>query len=189
MPKRDSDEMEISPITEPTPADRRPVVKVMPIVGDDRPRPELPRYMSSLAAGIDLRACLERSIDLEPREFRIIPTGLRMAIPKGYEGQVRPRSGLAAKFGVTVLNSPGTIDADYRGEVGVILINLGSESYTIENGDRIAQLVISPVVQAELIEADSLDDTERGVGGFGSTGISGAYRKRCTDGRHHCGQT
>lgn len=181
MPKRDNDE---------TCADkRRPVVKVMPVVGDDRPCPETPGYMSPLAAGIDLQACLKESIELEPGKFRIIPTGLRMAIPEGYEGQVRPRSGLAARFGVTVLNSPGTIDADYRGEVGVILINLGSESYTIANGDRIAQLVIAPVVQAKLVESDSLDDTERGEGGFGSTGISGAFRKRCTDGRRHCSQT
>lgn len=181
VPKRDNDKACLS--------NQRPVVKIMRIVSDDRPRPELPRYMSSLAAGIDLQACLKSNIDLKPGESGIIPTGLRMAIPEGYEGQVRPRSGLAAKFGVTVLNSPGTIDADYRGEVGVILINLGSEPYTIANGDRIAQLVIAPVIQAELVEADSLDDTERGEGGFGSTGISGAHGKRCTDGRRHCSQT
>jgi len=138
--------------------------------------------MSGSAAGIDLMACLEDNVELAPGEYRMIPTGLKMAIPEGYEGQVRPRSGLAAKFGITVLNSPGTIDADYRGEIGVILINHGFEPYTIANGDRIAQLVIAPVVKVELLETAELDETERGEGGFGSTGVSDGDGKRCTDG-------
>lgn len=162
--------------------DSRPVVRVMPVIDERRPCPSLPGYMSGSAAGIDLMACLEDKVELAPGEYRMIPTGLKMAIPEGYEGQVRPRSGLAAKFGITVLNSPGTIDADYRGEIGVILINHGFEPYTIANGDRIAQLVIAPVVKVELLETAELDETERGEGGFGSTGVSDGDGKRCTDG-------
>ena len=108
---------------------------------------------------------------LEPFERKLIPTGLKLAIPQGYEGQVRPRSGLALKHGITTLNSPGTIDSDYRGEVKVLLVNLGSAPVVINSGDRIAQLVIAPVVQAELEEVDELDDTSRGDGGFGHTGV------------------
>ncbi|MFP5448255.1 MAG: dUTP diphosphatase [Alphaproteobacteria bacterium] len=134
----------------------------------------LPAYETALAAGMDLRAAVaeDEPIVLRPMERAMIPTGLAMALPPGFEGQVRPRSGLAAKFGITCLNSPGTVDADYRGEMKVILINLGEEDFTIRRGDRIAQLVIAPVIQAAWEEADSLDETARGAGGFGSTGAS-----------------
>lgn len=131
----------------------------------------LPRYESELAAGIDLPACIDEPVTLAPGERRLIPTGLKLAIPAGYEGQVRPRSGLALKHGITVLNSPGTIDADYRGELGVILINLGEKHFEIERGMRIAQLVFARVEQAELVPVATLDDTERGAGGFGHSGV------------------
>lgn len=132
----------------------------------------LPAYETALAAGMDLRAAVEEDapVVLRPMERTMTPTGLAFALPPGYEAQVRPRSGLAAKAGVTCLNTPGTIDADYRGEVKVILINLGEEDFTIRRGDRIAQLVIAPVVQAAWAEVDDLDATARGAGGFGSTG-------------------
>ena len=136
---------------------------------EDRVR--LPEYESPGAAGIDLRAFLESEISLKPLEWAKIPTGLFIEIPQNYEAQVRPRSGLAARYGVTVLNAPGTIDPDYRGEVEVILVNFGKEPFTVKDGDRIAQMVISPLVRAELSEAGSLSETERGAGGFGSTGI------------------
>lgn len=132
----------------------------------------LPAYQSELAAGLDLLAAVETPQILDPGKRALIPTGLAMALPAGFEGQVRPRSGLAAKNGVTVLNTPGTVDADYRGEVKVILINLGEEPFTIERGSRIAQLVIAPVLQAELVEVETLSETQRGAGGFGSTGTS-----------------
>lgn len=119
---------------------------------------------------MDLRAHLSEPMDLSPGERALVPTGLRLQIPPGYEGQVRPRSGLALKRGLTVLNSPGTIDADYRGDVGVILINHSHEDQRIEPGDRIAQIIFAPVTRAELDEVDKLDDTERHAGGFGSTG-------------------
>ena len=131
----------------------------------------LPHYGSDEAAGADLRACLDEPMTLKPGERALVPTGLRMAIPAGYEAQVRPRSGLATKKGITVLNTPGTIDSDYRGDVMVILINLGQESVVLERGDRIAQLVIAPVTRGEFQFVESLDDTQRGSGGFGSTGI------------------
>ena len=131
---------------------------------------DLPKYETVQSAGMDLRAFIEKDIYLEPMERKIIPTGIYMALEAGYEAQVRPRSGLAAKKGITVLNAPGTVDADYRGEVGVILINLSNERFQISNGDRIAQLVIAPYVQAEWVSTDELDSTERGSGGFGSTG-------------------
>ena len=133
----------------------------------------LPAYETEHAAGMDLRAAVpdDEPLVLKPGARFPVPTGLSMAIPVGFEGQVRPRSGLAAKQGVTCLNTPGTIDADYRGEVKVILINLGQEPVTIRRGDRIAQLVIAPVVQAEWEEVDALDETARGAGGFGSTGV------------------
>lgn len=132
----------------------------------------LPAYQSELAAGLDLLAAVEAPVTLAPGERALVPTGLAMALPAGYEAQVRPRSGLAAKNGVTVLNTPGTIDADYRGEVKVILINLGQEPFRIGRGDRIAQMVIAPVLQASLQEVDVLSETARGTGGFGSTGKS-----------------
>ena len=130
----------------------------------------LPHYETIASAGMDLRAHLENDIVLSPMERVIIPTGLFMELPVGYEAQVRPRSGLAAKHGLTVLNSPGTVDADYRGEIGVILVNLSNTAFTIKNGERIAQMVIAKHDRAEWEEVQSLSDTSRGTGGFGSTG-------------------
>lgn len=130
----------------------------------------LPHYASLHAAGMDLRAAIQEDIVLEPMARALIPTGFAMALPQGYEAQVRPRSGLALKKGITVLNSPGTIDADYRGEVGVILINLGQEDFCIQRGERIAQMVFAAVQSITWLEVDSLSDTERGSGGFGSSG-------------------
>lgn len=132
----------------------------------------LPAYQSDLAAGLDLLAAVDDPVTLAPGERRLVPTGLSMALPAGFEAQVRTRSGLAAKHGVTVLNTPGTIDADYRGEVKVILVNLGQEPFLISRADRIAQMVIAPVLQAEITEVDVLSETDRGTGGFGSTGRS-----------------
>ncbi|MFT5860897.1 MAG: dUTP pyrophosphatase [Flavobacteriaceae bacterium] len=131
----------------------------------------LPAYETKASAGLDVRANLDQSIELNPMERVLIKTGLFMEIPEGYECQVRPRSGLALKKGITVLNSPGTIDADYRGEVGVILVNLSSDSFTIEDGERVAQLVFAEVTQAQWEQSDELTETERGAGGFGSTGV------------------
>jgi dUTP pyrophosphatase len=133
---------------------------------------ELPRQQTAGAAGVDLLAALGISevISIAPAARAIVPCGFKMALPTGYEAQVRPRSGLAAKHGVTVLNTPGTIDADYRGEIKVILINLGSEPFEIRRGDRIAQMVVAPVSAVSFSERETLDDTERGAGGFGSTG-------------------
>lgn len=131
---------------------------------------ELPAYATTQSAGVDLRANLKEPVILEPLQRCLIPTGLYIELPKGYEAQVRPRSGLALKKGITVLNSPGTIDADYRGEICVILINLSAESFTVEDGERIAQMVFANHEQAEWIETDCLDETERGAGGFGHTG-------------------
>ena len=130
----------------------------------------LPRYQTNGSAGMDLRAHLEKDIVLKPLERSIIPTGLFMALPSGYEAQVRPRSGLAAKYGLTVLNSPGTIDADYRGEIGVILVNISNTDFTVKNGDRVAQLVISKHTRIEWVSVQNLSDTSRGSSGFGSTG-------------------
>lgn len=135
----------------------------------------LPAYETDSAAGMDLRACLAPSDRTEglklPSLGRVlIPTGLAMALPQGHEAQIRPRSGLAARHGVTVLNAPGTIDADYRGEVGILLVNLGPETVRIGHGERIAQMVIAPVVQVDVVEIQNLDETARGTGGFGSTG-------------------
>ena len=130
----------------------------------------LPQYATSQSAGIDLRANLSEAITLKPMERKLIPTGLFIELPEGYEAQIRPRSGLALKHGITVLNTPGTIDADYRGEIGVILINLSNEDFTIEHGERICQMVIARHEQAEWIQVDELNETERGAGGFGHTG-------------------
>jgi dUTP pyrophosphatase len=130
----------------------------------------LPRYESDGAAGMDIRAFLPESVVLQPLERRLIPTGLYIELPQGYEAQIRPRSGLALKRGLTVLNSPGTIDTDYRGEIGVILVNLSGEEQTIENGERICQMVVARVERAELVEAASLTATDRGEGGFGHSG-------------------
>jgi len=130
----------------------------------------LPRYETEQSAGMDLRAALDEDITLEPGARALVPTGIAIALPAGYEAQVRPRSGLALKHGVTCLNTPGTIDADYRGEVKVLLINLGIEPVTLTRGDRIAQMIIAPVIQASWTEVASLDETARGDGGFGSSG-------------------
>ena len=131
---------------------------------------ELPKYATKLSAGIDLRANIEEPIVLQPGERRLIPTGIHIGLPQGYEAQVRPRSGLALKHGITCLNSPGTIDADYTGDVGVILINHGQEPFTINDGDRIAQMVIAKYKQVTWVEVEELQATERGDGGFGHTG-------------------
>lgn len=132
----------------------------------------LPEYKTEHSAGVDLMAFLSKGeVVLKPLERKVIPTGLFMELPEGYEAQVRPRSGLAAKSGITVLNSPGTIDADYRGEVGVILVNLSNENFTVKSGDRIAQMVISKYEKAEFVESLELEETERGAGGFGHTGV------------------
>lgn len=131
---------------------------------------ELPSYATLASAGMDLKAVLAAPVSLAPLERKIIGTGLKIALPEGYEAQVRPRSGLAAKNGITVLNAPGTIDADYRGEIGVILVNLSNDEFTIEPGERIAQLVIAQYTQVKWSSVDHLDETERGKGGFGSTG-------------------
>jgi len=129
-----------------------------------------PAYMTEQAAGMDLRAAVSEPLSLRCGEFALVPTGIRIALPPGYEAQVRPRSGLAAKHGISIVNSPGTIDADYRGEVCVVLINQGRESFLVNRGDRIAQLVIAPVARAEVQLAENLDATDRGSGGFGHTG-------------------
>lgn len=129
-----------------------------------------PQYATALSAGLDLRANLEEDITLQPMERRLVPTGLSIALPEGYEAQVRPRSGLALKHGITLLNTPGTIDADYRGEIGVIMVNLSDTPFNIADGDRIAQLVIARYEQAEWEAVEALDSTERGDGGFGHTG-------------------
>ncbi len=132
---------------------------------------QLPAYATLQSAGMDLRANLEASVVLHPMERKLIKTGLFIALPEGFEAQVRPRSGLALKHGITVLNTPGTIDADYRGEIGVVLINLSQEDFVIEDGERIAQMVIARHEQAELVVVEELDETERGAGGYGHTGV------------------
>ena len=142
-------------------------IQVKVINKGDQP---LPTYETEHSAGLDLRAALSESVVLAPGERSLIPTGLFLEIPPGYEAQVRPRSGLALKRGLTLLNAPGTIDADYRGEVGVIMINLSAEEQPIDPGERIAQLIFAPVTHGEWIEVETLDETERGSGGFGSTG-------------------
>ena len=141
------------------------VIKVV-----NRGHQPLPEYATPQSAGMDLRANLSEAVTLQPLERRLIPTGLHIALPAGYEAQVRPRSGLALKKGIAVLNTPGTIDADYRGEIGVVLINLSQEPFVVNDGERIAQMVIARHEQAEIIQVEELTDTERGVGGFGHTG-------------------
>lgn len=136
-------------------------------------RAQVPAYQTALAAGLDMAACLPdgESITIFPGKIALVPTGIALAIPPGFEGQVRPRSGLSTRHGVTVPNAPGTIDADYRGEIKVALMNLGSEPFTVEHGMRVAQLVIAPVAHAVVEEVETLDETDRGSGGFGSTGV------------------
>lgn len=131
----------------------------------------LPQYATNMSAGMDLYACVNEPVKIKPFQRVLIPTGISIELPEGFEAQIRPRSGLALKYGITVLNTPGTIDADYRGEIGVILINFGQEDFTVERGMRIAQMVVSPVVQAEIVEVEELVETQRGNGGFGSTGV------------------
>jgi dUTP pyrophosphatase len=137
----------------------------------NRGHQQLPAYATPQSAGMDLRANLDAPITLHPMERRLIPTGLHIALPEGYEAQVRPRSGLALKHGLTVLNTPGTIDADYRGEIGVVLINLSQEDFVINDGERIAQMVIARHEQGDLVVVEELDQTERGEGGYGHTGV------------------
>lgn len=138
---------------------------------------DLPSYETEDAAGMDLRAAVTGDVVLEPGERALIPTGLAIALPSGYEAQVRPRSGLALRNGISLVNTPGTIDADYRGEIGVILINHGTEAFTVDRGMRVAQMVIAPVTQAAWRETDNLSDTARGAGGFGSTGTADKTEK------------
>jgi dUTP pyrophosphatase len=135
---------------------------------DDMP---LPSYGSDGSSGMDIRASVKEPVVLKPGEIRLIPTGLTVSIPRGYEGQIRPRSGLALQYGMGIINSPGTIDSDYRGEICIIVINWGEQPFTIRRGDRIAQMVMAKVFRAEIIEVDELDLTQRGVGGFGHSGI------------------
>ena len=146
------------------PEQHQPVIEIVCVDGA-----ALPKYETEGAAGMDLRSI--EAVALAPLERRLVRTGLRIAVPQGYEAQIRPRSGLALKRGISMVNTPGTIDSDYRGEVGVILINLSQETVELEAGERIAQMVIAPVAQAKLVLVDDLDQTQRGVGGFGSTGI------------------
>lgn len=138
------------------------------------PLARVPRYASAHASGMDLHAALAKPLRLKPGQRRLVPTGLALEIPPGFEGQVRPRSGLALRHGISIVNAPGTIDADYRGEVGVLVINLGETAFTINPGDRIAQLVIVPVIMASLVERKTLKSSRRGTGGFGHTGVGRA---------------
>ncbi|RLB51004.1 MAG: dUTP diphosphatase [Deltaproteobacteria bacterium] len=131
---------------------------------------QVPRYATSGAAGLDLSACLDAPLTLAQGGRAMVPTGIAVALPPGHEGQVRPRSGLAARHGITVTNAPGTIDEDYRGEIKVLLVNLGDEPYTLESGERVAQLVVAPITRVSIREVEELDETPRGAGGFGSTG-------------------
>ena len=135
---------------------------------DDLP---LPAYETEGSSGMDIRASVKAPVLVKPGEIKLIPTGLTVSIPPGYEGQIRPRSGLALKYGIGMVNTPGTIDSDYRGEIGIIVINWGQEPYTIKRGDRIAQMIISKVYRADIIGVDSLDTTQRGDGGFGHSGV------------------
>lgn len=137
----------------------------------NRSKHSLPSHATDLSAGMDIRANLSEAVTIAPLERKLIPTGLHLALPRGYEAQIRPRSGLAIKKGITVLNSPGTIDADYRGEICIILVNLSSEPFVVEDGERIAQMVIARYEQVDWVPVSSLDETERGAGGFGHTGV------------------
>lgn len=143
---------------------------VMKVQIINKSKHDLPQYATPLSAGMDLRANLDAPVTLKPLQRCLIPTGLYIALPDGYEAQIRPRSGLALKKGITLLNTPGTIDADYRGEIGVILVNLSPEDFVVEDGERIAQMVIARYEKAEWTEVEILDETERGAGGFGHTG-------------------
>lgn len=146
-------------------------IKIMELRIVNKSKHQLPAYSTEYSAGMDLRANIDSPITLQPMERTIVPTGLFIELPEGYEAQIRPRSGLAAKFGITVLNSPGTIDADYRGEIKAILVNLSSEPFTINDGERICQMVIAKYTKAEIVEVTELSETVRGEGGFGHTGV------------------
>jgi len=148
-------------------SEQQPIIRIKKL----HPDACLPRYMTDLSAGMDVHALPEQTVTLSPGQRCLVPTGFALAIPSGYEIQVRPRSGLAIKHGVTLLNTPGTIDADYRGELGIILINHGGDDFIVARGDRIAQLVVASVSRAEIEEVTELDETSRGAGGFGHTGI------------------
>jgi dUTP pyrophosphatase len=150
---------------------QEPVIKLKRLHPERDKDIDLPRYMTPHAAGMDICAAVEDTLKIAPGRIVMVPTGFAMALPNGYEAQVRPRSGLAIKHGVTVVNAPGTIDSDYRGEVKVGLINMGGSAYTIRRGERIAQMIIQRVYQGQVREVDALDETERNSGGFGSTGV------------------
>lgn len=145
-------------------------MRKVPVI--NRSKHALPAYESRLAAGLDLRANLDKNIELKPLQRALIPTGIFMELPEGFEAQIRPRSGLAYKHGLSVLNSPGTIDADYRGEIKVLLVNLSDQPFVVEDGERVAQMVVAKHEQIEWMESDELQDTERGAGGFGHTGTN-----------------
>lgn len=146
-------------------------IKIMELRIVNKSKHQLPAYSTEYSAGMDLRANIDSPITLQPMERTIVPTGLFIELPEGYEAQIRPRSGLAAKFGITVLNSPGTIDADYRGEIKAILVNLSNEPFVINDGERICQMVIAKYTKAEIVEVTELSETVRGEGGFGHTGV------------------
>ena len=148
---------------------RRVKLKVKRLTGNEDM--VLPEYETESASGLDLRAAVKEELAMHPGEIKLVPTGIAVSIPQGYEGQIRPRSGLALRYGIGMVNSPGTIDSDYRGEIGLILINWGREPFLTKRGDRIAQMVIAPVSKAEVIEVDDLESTSRGQGGFGHSGI------------------
>jgi dUTP pyrophosphatase len=145
-------------------------IKVFVEKTDEGKELDLPKYQTSHSAGMDLYACTHESITLNPGEIRLIPTGIKIAIPDGFEAQIRPRSGLALKYGISMVNTPGTIDADYRGEIKVIMINHGSQAFTFDHKERIAQMVFNPIVQGVFVETDELEESARGEGGFGHTG-------------------
>jgi len=150
----------------------RPIIKFLRLRPELDKDIELPKYMTALSSGMDIRAAVKKSIILKPKDIVLIPTGFAIAIPKGFESQIRSRSGLALKYGITIINSPGTIDADYRGEIKIAVINLGKAEYTIKRGDRIAQMIIKRVYQANIELVEELEPTKRGSGGFGHTGGS-----------------
>jgi dUTP pyrophosphatase len=151
--------------------DHPPTIKFLYIDPDKNADIPLPRYMTPQSAGMDICAALENELELEPGKITLIPTAFAVAVPKGFEAQIRPRSGLAVKHGIGIINSPGTIDSDYRGEVKIAVINLGEKSYTFHRGDRIAQMIIKRVYQAEIKLVEELDETKRNTGGFGHTGL------------------
>ena len=151
--------------------DHPPTIKFLYIDPDKNADIPLPRYMTPQSAGMDICAALENELELEPGKITLIPTAFAVAVPKGFEAQIRPRSGLAVKHGIGIINSPGTIDSDYRGEVKIAVINLGEKSYTFYRGDRIAQMIIKRVYQAEIKLVEELDETKRNAGGFGHTGL------------------